>query len=99
MVLSGYGWPSVRRSRERGVQTCRAGLRDRPLMWEGRHLPHALRGFGGYSVVPRPHRGIASASPLNPLPPPIADPDQIACLEVRRRDRLGGLLHEYEHAA
>jgi putative transposase len=30
---------------------------------------------------------------------PIADPDEMAHLKVRRRDRLGGILHEYEHAA
>ncbi|MFB8183612.1 hypothetical protein ACFC8N_48295 [Streptomyces sp. NPDC055966] len=30
---------------------------------------------------------------------PITDLDAIAHLDVRRRDRLGGILHEYEHAA
>jgi putative transposase len=29
----------------------------------------------------------------------LADPDEIGRLRVRRRDRLGGILHEYEHAA
>jgi hypothetical protein len=33
------------------------------------------------------------------LPPAITDPQKIARLDIRRRDRLGGLLHEYEHAA
>ncbi|MEV0050404.1 hypothetical protein AB0H34_07910 [Saccharopolyspora shandongensis] len=28
-----------------------------------------------------------------------ADPGKIARLNIRRRDRLGGILHEYEHAA
>jgi hypothetical protein len=41
----------------------------------------------------------ANACPLHPLPVPIADSDKIARLDVRRRDRLGGILHEYEHAA
>jgi len=26
-------------------------------------------------------------------------PEQIARLDVRRRDRFGGILHEYQHAA
>jgi hypothetical protein len=47
----------------------------------------------------RPHQGLDNARPLHPLPTPIADPHEIAQLRVRRRDRLGGILHEYEHAA
>ena len=34
-----------------------------------------------------------------PLPVPLVVPDQIASLDIRRRDRLGGVLHEYHHAA
>jgi hypothetical protein len=33
------------------------------------------------------------------LPQPIADPDQLARLNIHRRGRLGGVLHEYERAA
>ncbi|WP_434096879.1 integrase core domain-containing protein [Streptomyces prasinus] len=84
---------------ERWVQTCRRELMDRALVWNQRHLLHALREFERFYHVHRPHQGIANTRPLNPLPPPIVDPDQIACLEVRRRDRLGGLLHTYENAA
>jgi putative transposase len=29
----------------------------------------------------------------------MTDPEQITPLDVRRRDRLGGILHEYQHAA
>jgi putative transposase len=47
----------------------------------------------------RPHRGIANARPLHPLPASITDPDTINHLDIRRRDRLGGTLHEHEHAA
>ena len=32
-------------------------------------------------------------------PESITDPDQLAHLSIHRRDRLGGILHEYEHAA
>jgi putative transposase len=44
-------------------------------------------------------QGIANARPLCPLPPPITDPDQIAHLDIRRRQRLCGILNEYDHAA
>jgi hypothetical protein len=47
----------------------------------------------------RPHQGIANVRPLKPLPEPITDPDQLARLNIHRHDRLGGVLHEYQHAA
>ncbi|MFJ8351835.1 integrase core domain-containing protein, partial [Streptomyces sp. NPDC094153] len=99
VVLSGVRMPRMNSVMERWVQTCRRELLDRTLIWNQRHLLHALREFERFYNVHRPHQGIANARPLNPLPAPISDPDQIACLEVQRRDRLGGIFHEYEHAA
>jgi hypothetical protein len=46
----------------------------------------------------RPHQGIANARPLAPLPEPISNPDRLADLTIHRRDHLGGVLREYEHA-
>ena len=63
---------------ERWVQTCRRELLDRTLIWNQRHLLHALREFEGFYNGHRPHQGIANARPLRPLPPPIIDLDQIA---------------------
>ncbi|MGW7003844.1 hypothetical protein ACWGCW_13705 [Streptomyces sp. NPDC054933] len=40
-----------------------------------------------------------TARPLHPLPVPVTDPEQITRLNVRRRERLSGILHDYEHAA
>jgi hypothetical protein len=74
-------------------------LLDRTLIWNQRHLLHALCEFEKFYNSHRPHQGIANARPLNPLPAPIADPAQLANLDKRRSDRLGGILHEYEHAA
>jgi putative transposase len=42
---------------------------------------------------------MANARPLQPLPPPITDPEQITSLEIRRPQRLGGILNAYEDAA
>ncbi|CAG6396343.1 integrase core domain-containing protein [Streptomyces cocklensis] len=84
---------------ERWVHTCRRELLDRTLIWNHRHLLHALREFEQFYNEHRPHQGIANARPLHPLPPPITDPDQIAHLDIRKRDRLGGILHEYRRAA
>ena len=59
----------------------------------------ALREFEQFYNGHRPHQGIANARPLCPLPTPIVNPDKIGRLNIRRRDRLGGILHEYQHAA
>ncbi len=69
------------------------------LIWDRHHLLRALREFEAFYNHHCPHRGIANARPLRPLPPPITDPDQIAHLNIRRRQRLGGVLNEYDHAA
>ncbi|GCB51512.1 integrase core domain-containing protein [Streptomyces sp. NL15-2K] len=99
VVLSGIRMPRMNALMERWVQTCRRELLDRTLVWNQRHLLHALREFEQHYNSHRPHQGIADARPLHPLPPPITDPDAIAHLDIRRRDRLGGTLHEYQHAA
>ena len=59
----------------------------------------ALREYEVFYNAYRPHPGIANARPLVPLPESITGPNQLARLNIHRRDRLGGLLHEYEHAA
>jgi putative transposase len=99
VVLSGIQMPRMNSIMERWVQTCRRELLDRTLIWNQRHLLHALREFEQFYNGHRPHQGIANARPLCPLPTQIADPDKIARLAIRRRDRPGGILHEYEHAA
>ena len=98
-VLSGVQMPRMNSVMERWVQTCRHELLDRTFIWNQRHLLHALREFEHFYNEHRPHRTLRAAAPLRPLPEPIADPERIAQLDVRRRDRLGGTLHEYRHAA
>jgi transposase InsO family protein len=99
IVLSGIQMPRMNSIMERWVQTCRHELLDRTLIWNQRHLLHALREFEHFYNQHRPHRTLADAAPLCPLPRPITDPERLEHLEVRRRDRLGGTLHEYRHAA
>lgn len=84
---------------ERWVQTCRHELLDRTLIWNQAHLLHSLREFEHFYNGHRPHQGLANARPLHPLPAPLTKPERIAHLDIRRRDRLGGTLHEYGHAA
>lgn len=99
VVLSGIRMPRMNAIIERWVQTCRRELLDRTLIWNQRHFLHALREFGDFYNRHRPHKGMAGARSLHSSPAPITDPNEIARLDVRRRDRLDGILHEYEHAA
>ena len=99
VVLSGIRVPRMNSIMERWVQTCRHELLDRTLIWNQTHLLHALREFEHFYNRHRPHQGLANTRPLHPLPTPLTDLDQIGRLDIRRRDRLGGILHEYEHAA
>ena len=84
---------------DRWVSTCRRELLDRTLICNQRHLLYALCEYETFYNAHRPHQGIANARPLAPLPEPITNLDQLARLRIRRRDRLGGLLHKYQHAA
>ncbi|RPE37317.1 integrase-like protein [Streptomyces sp. Ag109_O5-1] len=99
VVLSGVRMPRMNSLMERWVQTCRRELLDRTLIWDQRHLLHALRQFEEFYNDHGPHQGITNARPLFALPKPIDNPDQMAHLDICRTDRLGGLLHEYKHAA
>jgi hypothetical protein len=63
------------------------------------HLLYALHEYERHHNLHRPHRGISDTRPMRPLPEPITDPARITHLHIRRRDRLGGHLHEYGHAA
>jgi transposase InsO family protein len=99
VVLSGIQVPRMNAIIERWVRTCRRELLDRTLIWNQRHLLHALREYEQFYNLHRPHQGIANLRPLKPLPEPITDPDRLARLNIHRRDRLGGVIHEYEHAA
>ncbi|CAL9670683.1 hypothetical protein SUDANB176_07462 [Streptomyces sp. enrichment culture] len=99
VVLSSVRMPGMNPITERWMQTCRRELLDRMLIWNQRHLLYALREFETFHDEHRPHQGPADARPLHPLPAPIEAPDRITHLDIRRRARLGGTLHEYQHAA
>jgi putative transposase len=96
-VLSGVRMPRMNSIMERWVR--RHELLDRTLIWNQRHLLYSLREFEHFYNEHRPYRTLRAAAPLHPLPEPIADPERIAQLDARRRDRLGGTLHEYRHAS
>jgi transposase InsO family protein len=99
VMLSGVRMPRMNSIMERWIRSCRHELLDRTLIWNQAHLLWALREYERHHNRHRPHRGIANARPMRPLPEPITDPAAITRLRIRRNDRLGGLLHEYDRAA
>ncbi|MGN9787890.1 integrase core domain-containing protein [Nonomuraea sp. ZG12] len=98
-VLTGVRMPQMNSIMERWVQSCRRELLDCCLVWNELHLRHALREYEHFYNWHRAHQALDQAAPLRPAPDPIIDPGRITDLNVRRRDRLGGVLHEYLHAA
>ncbi|WP_030439811.1 integrase core domain-containing protein [Actinoplanes subtropicus] len=98
-VLSGVRVPRMNSIMERWIQACRHEMLDRTLIFNQAHLLHALREYEHHHNDHRPHPGIANARPRQPLPDPITEPAALAQPRIRRHDRLGGVLHEYENAA
>jgi putative transposase len=98
-VTTSVRMPRMNSLMERWIRSCRAELLDRTLIWNQAHLLHALREYEQFSNNHGPHRALHAAAPLRPLPQPITEAVQLGQLNVRRRERLGGTLHEYQHAA
>jgi transposase InsO family protein len=99
VVLSGVQMPRMNAIMQRWIQSCRHELLDRTLIRHQTHLLHALHQYERHHNAHRPHRGISNARPLQPLPEPITELATVTHLHIRRRDRLGGIIHEYRHAA
>ncbi len=97
-VLAGVRMPRMNAIAERWVKTLRAELLDRMLIWNETHLRHALGEYGRHYNLHRTHRSLTAATPLRDRPRPL-EPDQIERLGICRQDRLGGVIHEYHHAA
>jgi putative transposase len=82
--------PKANAIAERFVRTIRTECLDWLLILNRRHLEHALRVYIDHYNTERPHRALKLGPPDPPNPPP-KDGEHT----VRRRDRLGGLIHEY----
>jgi transposase InsO family protein len=88
--------PKANAFAERFVRTARAECLDWLLIVNRRHLEHVLRVFIDHYNTHRPHRALslrppAPAANMLAIPPPSSS--------IERRDRIGGLVHEYHAAA
>jgi putative transposase len=90
--------PNANAHAERWVGSVRRECLDRLLIFSRRQLEHVLRVYVGHYNGHRPHRSLALRPPeqTDRSPTPLRAPPYP---QLTRRDLLGGLIHEYEHAA
>ena len=87
--------PKANAFAERWVRTVRTECLDWILILGRRHLERVLRVYVEHYQRGRPHRGLALATPIGPGRAGRAS----HVGTVRRRDLLGGLIHEYWRTA
>ncbi|HET9732304.1 MAG TPA: integrase core domain-containing protein [Acidimicrobiales bacterium] len=90
--------PRANAIRERVIGTIRRECLDRMLILGRRHLEAALTEYVEHYSAHRPHRSLDQREPSALDTPPTLIGD-IDLAQLRRTDRLGGLLHEYRMAA
>jgi putative transposase len=89
--------PNANAHAERWVGSVRRECLDRLLIFSRRHLERVLRVYTGHYNRHRPHRSLVFRPPeADSSPTPLRAPPYP---QLTRRDLLGGLIHEYEHAA
>jgi putative transposase len=87
--------PQVNAFAERAVKTLRHEALDWTLILGRRHLDHVLASYVRHYNAERPHRGIELRVPEKQSH---VDPVETVP-EIKRRDLLGGLIHEYYSVA
>lgn len=104
ILRSPFRTPNANAYAERFVRTVRSECLDHLLIMNARHLERVLRSYVTHYNRHPPHQGISQEIPTPRLPSSViaATSTQLACSHgrhVRRHDRLGGLIHEYELVA
>ncbi len=89
-----YRAPRANAVAERWVGTVRREALDHLFILGRRHLDYVLREYVDHYQRARPHQGLDQRVPGEPLQAGIERSGRVV-----RRDRLGGLIHEYSRAA
>jgi transposase InsO family protein len=89
--------PNANAHAERVIETIRAECLDWTLILGRRHLDRTLRIYAEHYNRGRPHRALDLAAPLAEAS--ISIPVPVSTGDVRRRDLLEGLIHEYPRVA
>jgi transposase InsO family protein len=87
--------PKANAYAERWIRTVRVECLDWLLIRSRAHLEHILAVYLEHYNTARPHRSLELQAPTPTSSPAGAG----AAGDIERIDRLGGLLHEYQHAA
>jgi transposase InsO family protein len=108
LLRTPFRTPSANAYAERFVRTVRSECLDHIVIMNERHLEAVLRSYVRHYNLHRPHQGISQKIPARDDRPQVsvmsaatADHRNHRCFSgrVRRHDRLGGLIHEYERVA
>jgi len=104
ILMTPFRTPNANAYAERFVRTIRSECLDHLLIVNARHLERVLRSYVRHYNQHRPHQGISQEIPAPRLPSSMMAAASAQALQsrprhVHRRDRLGGLIHEYEFAA
>jgi transposase InsO family protein len=91
IVRTPWRAPKANAYAERWIRTAQAECLDRVMVLGRRHLEQLLTTYVKHYNEERPHRSLGGPQPLRALSP---EPSGIG-----RRDRLGGLIHEYYRKA
>ncbi len=91
VILTPIRAPKANAFAERWVETVRSECLDWTLVLGRRHLDQVLRAYVGHYNAERPHRGLDLGAPNAPQ----FNGQPASLKEIRRRDVLGGLIHEY----
>jgi len=95
VIRTPIGAPNANAFAERWVETVRVDCLDWLLIFGSRHLDRVLWAYVEHYNQKRPHRGLRLMAPEDAAP--VGKVDGLP--GIRRRDLLGGLIHEYESAA
>ena len=97
VVRTPFCAPQANGVAERFVRTARSECFDRLLILNQQHLERIAKGFVDHYNGHRPHRALS----LRPPEPrrPVATVPAHQDARILRRDRLGGIVHEYELVA
>jgi putative transposase len=108
IVQTPFCTPNANAYAERFVRTVRSECLDQLLVLNARHLERVLHHFAEHYNHHRPHQGIfqeipvvgserrlAAMTPVDSVPAQ----DRPPSARIVRRDRLGGLIHEYRKVA
>jgi len=93
MVRTPVRAPRANASAERWVGAVRRECLDWLLIVGRRHLERVLREYSDHYNTARPHQALGLKAPFSGGQP------SSSAGEIVRRDRLGGLIHEYERQA